>query len=376
LPFIVLADLWVCARSDDNPKLSGKIWASLLLSYGLAGMLWFTLRARAVGSAVPAGSPVGWGTTLLTVPKLLLFDLYRMVFPVGLSPHYDLRLVQAVGAQFYLPFVLMVLLAGVLAFVAKRHPSNLIAAAWLLFPLLPTLNLRWLNQDDFAHDRYLYMSLFGAATLLSSAYIALRKKLPNARLLPFLGGLLVIAMAFAAAIQSQYWANDVHLFWRAVTVAPRNEWAHLNYGSALSARGRFTEAAAQFVESYQLRPSWQAAEYAGYSYRQVGDLARAEHWFKTATEANPELATAWFGLAQIRLEQHQPEQAVVLLKKALLLQPDADGYHYALGAALEQLSRPAEALDEYETELRLHPYQTGARAAIQRLEAQLARTPK
>ena len=46
---------------------------------------------------------------------------------------------------------------------------------------------------------------------------------------------------------------------------------------------------------------------------------------------NPALATAWFGLGQIRLEQHRPEEAATALKRAIEIQPDSDGYHYELG---------------------------------------------
>ena len=62
------------------------------------------------------------------------------------------------------------------------------------------------------------------------------------------------------------------------------------------------------------------------------------------------------------------------LEKAILNKPEADGYHYAMGMALEQLSQRAAALAEYQTELRLHPYQTGARKAVERLSG--AEAPK
>ena len=152
-------------------------------------------------------------------------------------------------------------------------------------------------------------------------------------------------------------------------IAPRNEWSHLNYGSALSTRNRFEEARVEFVESYKLRASWQAAAFAGYTYQKSGDLSQAEHWFTLAVQENPALASAWFGLAQIRLEQHRPEDAIRLLRKALTIQPDADGYHYTLGMAMEQESRLSDALEAYKTELQLHPYQTGARKAVERLQS-------
>jgi tetratricopeptide (TPR) repeat protein len=225
-----------------------------------------------------------------------------------------------------------------------------------------------MNQDDFGHDRYMYMSMLGVALMAGFAYARLRENWPDTRVVPLASIVLIVGLGFASAIQCQYWANDGVLFSRAVTIAPRNEWAHLNYGSALSTSGRFGEAAQQFAESYGLKASWQAANYAGYAYQQSGELLQAEHWFTVAVQENQALASAWFGLAQIRLQQHRPDDAIAFLEKALAIQPNADGYHYALGVALEQASRPKDALEAYKMELQLHPYQTSARKAIERLK--------
>jgi superkiller protein 3 len=181
--------------------------------------------------------------------------------------------------------------------------------------------------------------------------------------------LLVAVLAFSSALQSQYWANDVYLFSRAVQVAPNNEWAHLNYGAALSAREKYADAAPHFVRSYELKPGWHAADYAAISFQRSGDLAQAERWYRLALQWNPALADAWFGMGQLRLEQHRPAEAVALIEKALSITPNADGYYYALGFAFEQIPQPDAALAAYQTELRLHPYQTAARKAIERLSS-------
>ena len=91
-----------------------------------------------------------------------------------------------------------------------------------------------------------------------------------------LAACVVVMLAFASAIQSEYWATDVTLFARAVDRAPDNEWAQLNYGSALSARGKFADAAPHFARSYELKPGWRAADFAGFAYQQSGDLSQAE----------------------------------------------------------------------------------------------------
>jgi protein O-mannosyl-transferase len=380
LPGIILVDLWSASLLSDSRyeselalprRFPTSVNIAAISTYSAVAVLWLILRSWALGGAAAISSSLPWSTTLLSAPKVILFNLYRVVLPIGLSPHYDFHLIETPSPQFLLTLLALIALAALAVLAAKRDPRLWVAFAWLIFPMLPTLNLRWMNEDDFIHDRYLYMSMLGAALLAASAYAWIgnwiRSKWPAMQLFRPLAICLVVILAFASAIQSEYWATDVTLFARAVNRAPDNEWAQLNYGSALSARGKFTDAAPHFARSYELKPGWRAADFAGFAYQQSGDLSQAEYWFRTALQLDPSLANAWFGLAQVSLLQHLPEPAITDLKKALELAPSADGYHYALGTALEQVSQPDAATEEYKTELQLHPYQTGARQALDRL---------
>jgi tetratricopeptide (TPR) repeat protein len=371
LPGIILVDLRSNRAGDlRSASSSGRSLLAVISPYAVVVIVWLALRSWALRGAAAASSPVPWSAILLTAPKIFLFNLYRVLVPVGLSPQYDFRLIESAGsAQFLYASIAVIALASLAIKVARRDPRLWVAFAWLILPQLPTLNLRWMNEDDFVHDRYMYMSMLGVALLAGSAYSWIRKKWPEQQLVRPLAVCIAVILAFASAIQSQYWANDVILFSRAVDRAPGNEWAQLNYGSALSDREKFSDAAPHFVRSYELRPGWRAADFAGFAYQQAGDISQAEHWFSTALQLNPSLATAWFGMGQIRLLQHSPEEAIPYLKKALELQPTADGFHYELGTALERVSQESAAIEEYKTELQLHPYQTGARKALDRLQA-------
>ncbi len=360
------------AHATSSQRSANSVAIAAIATYGAVAVLWLTLRSWALGGTAAVSSSLPWSTTLLSAPKVVLFNLYRAVLPIGLSPHYDFRLTESPGPQFLLTLLALIALGALAVLAATRDPRLWVAFAWLIFPMLPTLNLRWMNEDDFIHDRYLYMSLLGVALLAASAYAWIRdwikSRWPAIQLVRPLAACVVVILAFASAIQSEYWATDVTLFARAVDRAPENEWAQLNYGSALSARGKFADAAPHFARSYELKPGWRAADFAGFAYQQSGDLSQAERWFRTALQLDPALANAWFGLAQVSLLQHLPEQAITDLKKALELEPSADGYHYALGTALEQVSQPSAAIEEYKTELQLHPYETGARKALERLQ--------
>ncbi len=368
LPGIILVDLW-SDRASDTASRSQQCLLSAISVYGIIALFWLALRSWALRGLAAPSSPIPWSTVLLTAPKIFVFNLYRVLVPVGLSPQYDFhRIGSAWSAQFLLASIAVIALASLAVRIARRDPRLWVAFAWLTLPQLPTFNLRWMNEGDFIHDRYMYMSMLGVALLAGSAYSWMKRKWPQQHLLRPLALSIAVILAFSSAIQSQYWANDVILFSRSVGRAPENEWAQLNYGSALSARDKFAEAAPHFIRSYELSPGWRAADFAGFAFQQSGDLPQAEHWFSAALELNPSLDTAWFGLGQIRLLQHRPEEAIPFLKKALELQPTADGFHYELGTALEQTSQTSAALAEYKAELQLHPYQIGARKALQRLQ--------
>lgn len=368
LPAIVLVDVWVGTNHVSTQKFGTRALVPIAALYGALAIFGLVLRHHVLGQVAAAVSSLGWSSAMLTAPKIMLFQLYRVILPLGLSPHYDFRPLSSIASsQSLFPLAGLVVLV-VLAVLAARTAAYLwLAYAWLVLPLLPSLNARWLNEDDFVHDRYMYMSMLGVALLVGAAFIALKRRWPESKLIPALAVALVVGLAFASAIQSQFWANDVALFSRGVQIAPNNEWAQLNYGAALSARGKYAEAAPHFVRSYELKAGWRAADYAGFTFQNAGDLPNAEHWFALALRNNPSLADVWFGLGQIRLAQQRPAEAARFFQKAIALAPDAGGYHYALGLALEQLGQHSAALDAYRTELRLHPTQTGARKAIERL---------
>ena len=368
LPGIILIDLWLVSRRNSSG--AGGFALPVISTYGIVSVFWLALRSWALGGAAPMSAPIPCSTVLLSAPKIILFNLYRVIYPRGLSPQYDLRLIGSPATSGF-PLSALALAALIaLAIMAARRDSRLwVALAWLVLPVLPTLNLRWMNEDDFIHDRYLYMSMLGVGLLVGFAYSGIRKKWPEQNLLRPIAACIVAVFAFASAIQSQYWANDVILFSRAVNRAPENEWAQLNYGSALSARNKFAAAAPYFVRSYELKPGWRAADFAGFAYQQAGDLPEAERWFNAALQMDPKLATAWFGLGQIRLLQHRPQDAVPYFQKTLEFEPTAQGVHYELGSALEQASQRPAAIEEYKIELRLHPDQTGARKALEQLES-------
>jgi protein O-mannosyl-transferase len=367
LPIIVAADYGSDLRSEPAPRRHAfsLVWGGCIVAI----VVWFSIRYSVLPRIAQATQSVSKVSVLLTAPRILLFQLGHVILPWGLSPHYEFRAFATTLPNVLLASCIAVILLVAFIFSILKIPSPRVAFAWLILPLLPSLNARWLNEDDFVHDRYMYMSMLGVALLVGVLFAALKKRWQQQRLIPGLAFAIVIGLAFASAIQSQFWANDVALFARGVQIAPQNEWAQLDYGAALSAQHKFAEASPYFVKSYQLKPGWRAAQDAGFAFANSLDLEQADYWYAQALRLNPSLAGDWLTLGQIRLAEHGAAAAIPLLQKAIALNPDGEGYHCALGSALEQAGQRDAALNEYHTELRLHPSQLAAQQAIARLNA-------
>lgn len=365
LPAIVLVDFWVTAKDNPTQQSTRNRFAGMIVVIaGVIEILWLLLRHRVLAQAATTASQT-WPSALFTAPKILLFQLWHVIFPVGLSPHYNLRALNTVAlAQSLLLYCTVVVLAGVAVFIIQKSCRLAVAFAWLILPLVPSLNLRWLNEDDFVHDRYMYMSMLGAALLAGAAFSVLTRRWPTRRLIPGLGFALIIALAFGSAIQSQFWANNLALFCRGVAIAPHNEWAQLDYGASLAQRDRFAEAADHFVLSYNLKPGWRAAADAAFAYRVSNQPTPAERWYNQALRLNPSNPDAWFGIGQIRIAQNQPAAALLFFRKALELNPSGVGFHAAVGHALDRLGQHDAAVKQYQAELQLHPTQPDALAGL------------
>lgn len=368
LPAIILADVWL-------RRLPGRLrtLALVLISYGALALAYLAMRSAVLGNWAATQQNVPFGAALLGAPVLALFYLEKLLLPVGLSAHYQpIAATSVPSAQFWIAVVAFAALfaAGFTfhkALFGERSHSG-VALAWLVVPIIPALNLALLVQDDPLHDRYAYLSVFGAALLATALWLRARECWSSNILRPALL-IALVAMAFGSAVQSQYWSNNSVLFARAVTMAPSNPWAHWNYGAALHARGKYAEALAHFEKAYELVPDWRTAAYAGVAAQQLEHWPQAEQWFERSLQLKQDAAETWFDLGHTKLSANDPAGAIPALQHAIQLAPAGAGYHYDLGVALERTGRTGEAREQYRAELGAHPEQQAARQALQRLQA-------
>jgi tetratricopeptide (TPR) repeat protein len=85
----------------------------------------------------------------------------------------------------------------------------------------------------------------------------------------------------------------------------------------LSKNGRYAEALALTDQRYWQNPNWETAVAAANAARRAGDLERAVAMFDKGAEHDPEDATCFLEIGDIRLEQGRWADALAAYEKAL-----------------------------------------------------------
>jgi Flp pilus assembly protein TadD len=184
--------------------------------------------------------------------------------------------------------------------------------------------------------------------------------------------ILVIALAAANLVQQVYWASNIVLFTRGVSVAPRNPTGLTNLGIEFGKRQQYPQAIELIQRALRENPDdWHANFSLGYTYFLMGRTAEAEPLIEKAVRLHPDDADpdqwAYLGMTAMRLgDTTKAEWAV---RGALKRRPDVPRYHHALALILEQQNRKPEAAEEFRETLKYDPSNADARNRLASLPA-------
>ncbi len=139
---------------------------------------------------------------------------------------------------------------------------------------------------------------------------------------------------------------------------------------------RYEEALASLTRSLALEPDSLSAAarhvLAGQAARAMNHVQAAPDHFNRARTLDPQNTHAMDHLAMLRFGQQRYQEALVLYRKMLEVNPDDAQTHSNAGATLYHLGRPEEARRRFKRVLALKPdlaaAQTGLKAARKMLE--------
>jgi Flp pilus assembly protein TadD len=346
----------------------------MALAVGAAVIALIALRQ---GVAVTSYDRYGAGARVGMVAYSLLFYPIAFLWPMHLSPMYELPARVNLGAWPFLPALLaLVAVTGTLVLARRRWPAILAAWTYSALMVLPVSGVVH-SGSQLVNDRYSYLSGLGFALLGGGALrvgLALREQgrvsMPVAAGVAAAAALTVVLLGLSTWTQTYAW-RDPEALWRwAVDMDPACALCHGNLGAAITnsptGSARLEEAERHLRRALALRPD------SPIPYFNLGNLllvrrqyTEAEAAFKTYNELSPAstLGLARLGLLDILrgqyadavsfLEQARggsavrtpaPAPTAGLLSVAVELVEDDPGALALLGQVLVDQGHPSEAV--------------------------------
>jgi tetratricopeptide (TPR) repeat protein len=321
-------------------------------------------RMRNVGSIIETAVPV---------------YLLNLSVPLFNSPVYDThRFRSPADARFIFSIlVIFAVVAGAGFLLVKRKNAGIFAAFFVLgaFPafLMQTYIL--------AADRYMFIPVFSAASLIALAVFEIGRR-RQLRFLPFfLCSLLAIFYYAATVAYSFNFQSDKKLFTRAMKIAPRNPIGFNNYGAALRREGKpeeaipyfkkaaaldpkhyrsrralggiyfelgsFKEAAEHYMDSFMIYPtSGDINLKLGKAHEHMNDFDAALHYYTQAAIINSSLVEAFSGRGIILYQRKEFEGAESDFRRVIELNPESAFGYVNLGSIEAQVKKNYPAARE------------------------------
>ncbi len=345
LPALILLHAWRFGgdaerESETPPPVGPKVLAVLTSAAPvlLATVIYFGMRLAVMRHLAVASNSLG--RVLLTAPLDLLECLRLSLWPYPLALFYDLHLLSAPTAGFWLALLVVAAVVGVTLWASRREPVLRMVAAWWLLPLLPVLaGLMSFPAGDLLHDRYVYLSTVGVALLAGWAIARLpqspQKILGVAanRMVPLLA--VTLAGALLTVTQTQVWHDPLSLFGHAVEVAPESVKARNLYANQLLKAGALQPALELYAGTLRLDPDgWDTNFAYGVTLLSTGHPSEAEERLRHACEVDATNALGYALLAETLRAEGRPAEARNALRYGLA---HADSQQDLLKAKLAEL---------------------------------------
>jgi len=349
---LLLLDYWPLRRFKQYSSTTGKVLNSgkqlrtkqqlflekiplLLLSAGSC-FVTFVLQKRATGAIPPL--PFLWRVQNALVSYVIY--LWETLWPTHLAvfyPHPNNTVpIWAVVLAVALLFAITV---SAIVFRNKR-PYVFTGWFWYLVMLLPVIGLVQVGEQGHA-DRYTYLphiGLFLLAVWLAADLAAVHQT--RSRLATATAVVIILALAWAAFIQTSYWRNSEILWAHALDVTSDNDFAHNNLGYLCVDQGELDKAIAHFDAALRIRSR------------------------KLDPHYNVGSAFVRMNLADALARKGQPDEAMVHYEEAIRLQPNYADAYYNRGNALFAEGRIDEAMADWEKTLQIQPNDADAHTCI------------
>jgi len=387
---LLLLDYWPLRRfeqlslTNDRAKIakSGDQWrviqhlflekVPLLAISAGSCVITFILQKRAIGAIPPL--PFLW--RMENAFAIYMIYIWKTLWPTRLAVFYPhpndtlaiWEILLAIGLLFAMTIAAIVF--------RKERPYLFTGWCWYLGMLLPVIGLVQVGEQGHA-DRYTYLpqiGLFVAVVWLAAELAKGRRSRSRLAVTTAVAASVIVALGWAAFIQTSYWRNSETLWTHALAVTSDNDVAHNNLGYLCVDRGELDKAISHFETAVRIRLSKRDPHYSvGSAFVQMnladalgrkGEPDEAMVHYEEAIKLQPNYADAYYNRGNILFAEGRIDDAIADWEKTLQIQPNDADAHTCLGNALLRRGSVKEAVAHYENAIALAPEDPHSRINI------------
>jgi Flp pilus assembly protein TadD len=352
---LVLMVYWFLFRRHEAKKP----W---LLFLGAATVVTGAFLAARFLFAPPSPVPLGYlggsfPQVFLIQPRLWVFMMGKLVWPVQFSADYTLENVSGLSTPLALAILIVVILLQ--GWLAARSRVGALGVALYWLGLATVSNFIPLHR--IVADRFYYLPLAGVAMqLLGLLLMTLRSRSGFwMAAIPLL--VAILPLTLLTLIREEVFRSDFALWSDTLQVSPFSATAHSNLGWALLQKGELDEAMAECQKALDIYPNFaEAHDNLGIALSQKGRLDEGIAQFQRTLELTPDNAEAHNNLGLALFQKGRVDEGMAQFQKALEINPNFPDAHYNLGNALVQKGRMEAARAEFQRTLEIAPDNAGA----------------
>jgi protein O-mannosyl-transferase len=378
---LLLLDYWPLGRFEQASSKSEKTKISkagnhrrpirllllekipLFILSAVACIITFVIQKRATGAIPPL--PFLWRVQNAFASYVIY--VWKALWPTHLAvfyPHPNDTL--AIWEVIFAIALLLVITAAAIVF-RSQQPYLLTGWFWYLVMLVPVIGLVQVGEQGHA-DRYTYLpdvGLFVVVVWFAADVATVRMSRSRLAVTTAAAVSIILALTWAAFIQTSYWRNSETLWTHALAVTSDNDVAHNNLGYLCTDHGELDKAISHFESAARIRSGKQDAHYnVGSAFVQMNladALARkgrsdeAMTHYEQAIRLQPDYADAYYNRGNVLFAKGRIDEAIADWEKTLQIQPNDADAHTGLGNALLRKGSLSEAIAHYEQALGLAP---------------------
>lgn len=338
MTLVVLATLYEHWYRADCAVTTWKIKASRYGGFWILGGVYLLFRATVLGGVAPVlqHGDVTWPQAFLSALALAGAYIAKLFWPHPLLAFYVFRKsVSFSDSRVLLGVGIAVVAIGLFVLLWRRARPYSFLLLWIVLPLMPVLNARWMATNVFT-ERYLYLPSVGFCALLAGGLVwVFRRFSLLTSVLRWAMAAAGVAVALIAAgeifARNRDWRDDYTLLNRTLAVEPHASYMRTDFGVL----------------------EWDRNQ-----------RAEAERDWRLALVDKPDNVVALSNLGLAMLEKKRYDDAKDYLRKAIDLRPHFAAPHIHLARVYAAEVNNVAAETEFRRAVEIYPLSTQARNAL------------